>query len=156
MSDIDKEDTNKWHRFFAATSNNRAWDLSTKQRNLEEDQEMLNAAHAAAFHWALIGTELNQKRATMLLAEVHSLLDLAASAYTYAEDMKAYFLSNDTPDWELAFTHTIHAHAAYVRGNLDEHASSYANAERAIEEIAEDKERVIVLETFNQIPKPTT
>jgi hypothetical protein len=52
-------------------------------RSAAEDQEMLNAAHASAWHWAGVGTELNRMRATMLLAEVHALLGLGQSALAY-------------------------------------------------------------------------
>jgi len=154
MSELNEEDQPKWNRYLAATTNNLAWDLSTKSRTALEDKQMLNAAHASAYHWSLIGTELNDMRAIMLLAEVHALLGFGPSAYAYAQHMKTYFTSHDTPDWELAFTHTIYAHAAYVNGELAEHASSYAEAKRAIDEIAEDNERVIVVETFNHVPKP--
>lgn len=66
------EEAAAWHRRFAAASNNRAWDLSVQTRNAAEDEEMLHAAHASAWHWSKVGTELNRMRATMLLAEVHA------------------------------------------------------------------------------------
>jgi hypothetical protein len=52
MSDMKtSDDANAWHRRFAAASNNRAWELSVQSRSTAEDQEMLNAAHASAWHW---------------------------------------------------------------------------------------------------------
>jgi hypothetical protein len=33
---------------------------------------MLDAAHASAWHWAKVGSELNRMRATLLLAEVRT------------------------------------------------------------------------------------
>jgi hypothetical protein len=73
------EDATAWHRRFAVASNNRAWDLSVQNRSSSEDQEMLNVAHASAWHWSIVGTELNRMRATMLLAEVHALLGFGKS-----------------------------------------------------------------------------
>jgi len=154
VSTLDKKDLPAWQQYFAASANNRAWELSTQERSAEENEEMLNAAHASAFHWASVGTELNQMRATMLLAEVHALLGFGLSAYAFAEDMKAFFTSQETPDWELAFTYTIHAHASHVNGEMEEYARSLAEAERAIESIADDQDRAIVLQTFNLVPKP--
>jgi hypothetical protein len=55
------EEATAWHRPFAVAVNNRAWDLSEQTRNAEEDQEMLDAAHATAWHWQKIGTDLNRK-----------------------------------------------------------------------------------------------
>jgi hypothetical protein len=75
---------------------------------------MQDAAHASAWHWAAVGNELNRMRATMLLAEVHALLGHGATALAYAREMRGYFLAADAPDWELAFTHAVHAHAAHA------------------------------------------
>jgi len=90
----------------------------------------------------------------MLLAEVHALLSFGTSAFAYAKEMKAYFLAEETVDWELAFTHTIYAHAAHTNNLVEEHASAYKEAKLAIDEIAEESERVIVLDTFKLVPKP--
>lgn len=148
------EDTQAWHKCFAAQCNNRAWELSTAQRTPQQDQEMLDAAHASAWHWAKIGTELHQMRAVMCLAEVHALLGHGAIALAYAQEMRSFFLGHDTPDWELAFTHAIYAHAAAVAGKADEHRAAYQAATIAIAAIAENEDRVIVAKTFNQVPAP--
>jgi len=153
MSHLNKEDSPGWHRNFAVKTNNRAWDLLTKNRTLEEDREMLNAAHASAYHWSVCGTKFHHMRATMLLSEVHSLLGYGASAYKYAQEMKEFFFSKETPDWEIAFTHTIHAHASHVNGNMKQYAISFAAADRAIKDIEDEEDRAIVLQTFNLIPK---
>jgi hypothetical protein len=145
-------DLEKWHKHFAIECNNRAWDLSVQVRSPEQDREMLNCAHASAWHWAHIGTELNQMRARMLLAEVHALLGLGVSAFTYASEMRAYFLERETPDWEVAFTHAIYAHACLVNGKINDYRASYATAKAAIEQIADEEDRKIVLLTFKQIP----
>lgn len=145
-----------WHRYFAMTANNSGWRLAEQTtRTTAEDEEMLNVAHAAAYHWDTIGTELNHMRAKMLLAQVHALLGMGESAFAYAEAIQRYFLKRDeTPDWEIAFVHTIHAHAAHVAGKMDLHRESYAEATHALDAIAEEKEREIVLRTFATVPKP--
>ena len=150
-SDSDLQD---WHKRFAAQANNRAWELSVLERTAEQDQEMLDAAHASAWHWSVIGTELNRMRSTMLLAEVHALLGFGASALRYAEQMRTYFVSRETADWELAFTHVIHAHAASTAGAIEAHRIAYEKALVAIKAIAEEEDRAIVNKTFNQVPVP--
>lgn len=150
-----EEDAGAWHRHFAIECNNRAWDLSVAQRSAAEDREMLDVAHASAHHWAHAGNELNRMRAAMLVAEVHALLGMGPSALAFAQEMRDYFVGRDeTPDWELAFTHAIHAHAAAVGGSEVEHASSYALAEQAIKAIAGDEDRKIVQKTFDHVPVP--
>ncbi len=115
---------------------------------------MLSAAHASAWHWAQIGSELNRMRATMLLAEVHTLLGLAPSALAYAEEMREYFLRVGAEEWETAFVHVIHAHAAAIAGQREAHVSSYAQAVAALAAIPDDEERGIVAKTFSHVPKP--
>jgi hypothetical protein len=52
MSHTDQE----FHRKVAAESFNRTWDyLEQKNRSLDDDQMMLNLAHASRYHWSLIG-----------------------------------------------------------------------------------------------------
>jgi len=143
-----------WHRYFAMDCNNRAWDLSIAARGADEDDEMLNAAHAAAFHWRFAGNELNHMRATMLLAEVHALRGLGRTAFAYATKMRSYFLGRATPDWEIAFTHAIHAHAAYAAGERELHRRSYDEAVRTVAAILDPKEREIVEQTFAHVPRP--
>jgi hypothetical protein len=148
-------DAGPWHRHFAIECNNRAWDLSVADRSAAEDREMLDVAHASAHHWAHAGDELNRMRAAMLVAEVHALLGMGPTALALAEEMRDYFAGREeTPDWELAFAHAIHAHAAATAGREAEHASSYRVAEQAIEAIAGEQDRDIVQQTFDHVPAP--
>jgi len=147
-------DPTKWHRYFAMECNNRAWQLATQSRTPDEDLEMLNAAHASALHWAPMGAELNDMRARTLLAEVHALLGYGASALNFANAARSYFLARETEDWELAYAHAIHAHAAAVAGENQLHTESYAAAVHAIDAIADEEDRKIVLQTFEQVPPP--
>jgi hypothetical protein len=129
-------------------------ELSVQSRSTAEDQEMLNAAHASAWHWGQVGTELNRMRATMLLAEVHSLLGYGRSGLAYAEEMREYFLKVGAPDWETAFVHVVHAHASSVAGDAVKHRASYESAVAALGNISSEEERAIVASTFSHVPKP--
>jgi hypothetical protein len=145
----------EWHREVAIQCNNRAWALSVQQRSPAEDQEMLDAAHASAWHWARIGTELNRMRATMLLAEVHALLGHGKTALAYATAMRAYFLGTEgTPDWERAFTHAIYAHCAHAAGEAGIHRTAYGEAQLALAAVADEEDRRIVAQTLEQVPEP--
>jgi hypothetical protein len=144
-----------WHRFFAMEGNNRAWDLANGSLDAAARSELLDAAHASAWHWQAVGTELNHMRAKMLLAEVHALAGHGATALAYAEEMRRYFLGKgDTPDWELAFAHAIYAHAAHAAGRPDLHGPAHAAAASAVAAIAGDEDRAIVLQTFRHVPAP--
>ena len=147
-------DITSWHRYFAIECNNKAWDLAGGTRTPDEDDEMLHAAHAAAFHWDQVGEELNRMRAKMLLAHVHALLGMNPSALQYAEEMGSYFLDRDTADWEIAFAHAIYAHAAHVAGDFTAHARAYRDAILALEAIADPEDQILVQITFDQVPPP--
>jgi hypothetical protein len=148
------EDVAAWHRRFAAASNNRAWDLSEHGRSSAEDQEMLDAAHASAWHWSKVGTELNRMRATMLLSEVHALLRYGRSALAYAEGMREYFLRVGASDSEMAFVHVVHAHAAAVAGEAVKHSASYQAAVAALGKVSNEEERRNLEHRFRHVPKP--
>ena len=151
----DNPDPLAWHRYFAMECNNRAWQLSVEPRDTLKDREMLNAAHGSAWHWELVGTDLNRMRATTLLAEVHALLGHGATALGYAREMRDYFLTKaDVPDWEVALTHAVYAHAAHAAGELAPHREAYQNATTAIAAISDEEDRAIVLKTFKQVTVP--
>jgi len=145
----------RWHRFFGSTANNRAWALAELPAQDIDPREMLDAAHAAAWHWARVGTELNRMRALMLVALTHAKVDRGATALAYADEMRSYFLGQSAaPDWEVAFTHVVHAHAASAAGAGDQHARSYDQAVQAIAAIVDEEDRAIVLRVFRHVPPP--
>jgi hypothetical protein len=144
-----------WHMKFAMAANNRAWELAEKNRSPEENQEMLHAAHAAAWHWRVVGTELHHMRAAMLLAQVHALLGDGPSAWPYAQVMNRYFLSQNTADWELAFSHAVYAHAACIAGQQAIYIDAYAQARAAFLAIANAEDKAIVEKTFRLVPAPS-
>ena len=144
-----------WHRHFAALANNRAWTLAEQPSDARGGAELLDAAHAAAWHWQAAGTPLQRMRARLLLAQAHALLGLGRTALGYAEDTRRFFLAQtDTPDWELALVHAVHAHAARAAGDGRLHADSYAAARAALEGVADEEDRAIVAATFRQVPAP--
>ena len=142
-----------WHRFFAAGANNTAWALAELPAADVDRQTLLNAAHAAAWHWQHIGSELHRMRALMLLAQAHAQAGLGTTALAFAEEMRSYFLvTPGTPDWERAFAYIVHAHAAWIAGAKDEHAQSYAKAVEAVAGIADEEDRKIVQRVFRHVP----
>jgi hypothetical protein len=146
-------DPQNWHRFFGASANNAAWQFAEQAPETVNARELLNAAHTAAWHWEAVGTELNSMRARMLLAHAHAMAGLGRTALQFADEMRAYFLAApDTPDWELAFVHVVHAAAAHAAGAIAEHAASYAKAQAALAAIADADDRAIVERVFRHVP----
>jgi hypothetical protein len=148
-------DPANWHRHFAAQANNLAWDLAESRTDASRDAQMLAAAHAAAWHWDAVGTELHRMRAGLLLALANALAGHGATGWQQAQAVRDYFAPrSDTPDWEIALVHAIHALAAAASGHAAEHAASWEQARRSIEAIADAEDRAIVLKTWAQVPAP--
>lgn len=144
-----------WHRFFAMTANNTAWALAERPATEVDARKLLDAAHAAAWHWQAVGNELNRMRAVMLLAQVHAMAGLGTTALQYADEMRAYFVTApSTPDWELAFAHAIHAHAANAAGAAHLHSASYAAAKKAAGAITDAEDRTVFDSVFRHVPRP--
>ena len=156
MPEALSDEATAWHRKTGARCNNRGWELSEQRsRTPAEDRELLDVAHAAAYHWGQVGTELNRMRATTLLAQVHALLGHGRTALAMAGQVRDYFLAKaDTPDWELALTHAIHANAARAAGDAAAHQASYAKAQAALAAIADPEDRAVVDKTFSVVPAP--
>ena len=143
------------HRQHAMECNNLAWALSeSTYRTPLQDNEMLDAAHASAYHWARIGTDLNRARARMLLGHVHAALGMTATALVYARESFEYLAAHNAPDWEIAFAHAVLAHAAFAAGEVDLHRRHFASANELGRAIADPEDREIFFKTFNVIPAP--
>ncbi len=150
-----KEEIKTWHKYFGMETNNRAWSLSEKA-NLTEDEsrEMVLTAFAAAWHWSKIGTDVHFANADMLLGHVLALSGQGAPAMDYARKAFDFFDSRKSDPWEIAFSHAVLAHAAYVNNDAKLHTRHYKKA-RSFGEILEDPEdRDIFMATFNRIPIP--
>ncbi len=149
------DDVRKWHRRFAIDANNRAWALAEMaQRSPAEDAEMLDVAHASAWHWSKVGTAHNTALADMLLAQVHALVGDGAPAMRHAEAMFAYFGARESEPWEIAFAHAVLAHAAHAAHDDARHRQHYATASDLGAALANVEERAIFDATFRTVPAP--
>jgi hypothetical protein len=153
--ELSPEEITRSHRWLAVECNNLAWDLSNRaDRTPAQDDEMRNAAHASAFHWAAVGTELNRARADMLLGRVYAALGVGDAAVAYARRSFDYLVAHDPPDWEIAFAHAILAHAAFSARDAASHTRNYEKAKELGDAIADPEDRRIFFATFNAIPGP--
>ena len=155
-TNLPPEEEPKWRRRLGSAANNRAWTLSEKPlRTVEEDEEMLHAAHASAHLWSTIGTERNAAFAHLLLGQVHALLRNADLAERFAQSASRFFSSHASGPSELATMHAVAANAAHCRGDSASHAREYAAALSEMEAIANPQEKEIFLATLRVVPKPS-
>ena len=149
------EEIEKWDRWFANETNNIAWTLAEDSgRTAAQREEMLNAAHASAFHWSRVGSDLNKARADMLLGLVHALLGNGPLAMTHARRSFEYISAHESPDWEFALAHAVLANAAHAAGETALYVTQYALARSSGDAIADSGDKEIFERISVQLPTP--
>jgi len=140
------EDVALWQKRLAAQANNRAWTLAEMLcRSPAEDEEMLQAAHAAMYFWKIVGKPSNHAHAAQLLAHVYALLKLPEPATHYLSKSLPHFTQHDCAPWELAFAHAVAANVASAQGNAEAYAMHYSEAKAAAAQMTDPETR----EMFN-------
>jgi hypothetical protein len=149
------EEVALWQKRLAAQANNRAWRLSESlNRSPKEDEEMLQAAHAAMYFWKLVGTAGNRAHAAQLVAHVYALLRLPSPAKHYLAQSEPFFLEQDCEPWEKACALAVKSSVAAASGQAEVHASSYREAERLIAGLPDPEDREILYATLHVVPRP--
>jgi len=99
MSHTDHE----FHRKIAAECFNRTWDyLKKKNRNPDDDQTMLNLAHASRYHWSIIGKPLNFAIGDWQISRAYSALNQPDLAIHFAKTSLETCRKNNLSGWLLA------------------------------------------------------
>ena len=151
------EEVAAWQRRLASQANNRAWSLSESlSRSPEEDEEMLQAAHAAMYFWKMVGNASNRAHAAQLVAHAYALLKLPNPAKHYLRQSQPFFQAQDSNPWELALSHAVAANVAAVAGEGDAHARHFAEAKRMVSELADPEDREILGATMRVVSTPST
>jgi DNA-binding transcriptional MerR regulator len=73
------------HRQLGAGLYNRTWDLlEVEDRTADQDDELVDTAHASAWHWRQVGNEANASRAHWILSRVYAVLGRGQEALYHA------------------------------------------------------------------------
>jgi hypothetical protein len=110
----------------------------------EDDNLMIDCAHASAYHWAQApecGPE-NLARSAWLLSRVYTLVDQPEQALRYAQRCLALCEANDLEDWDLAFAYEALARASKSAGDPDAAAQFVSLARGVPVRDAEDRDAV--------------
>jgi hypothetical protein len=155
MSDKPSPDeTAIWQRRLASQANNRAWTLSESlNRTPGEDDEMLQAAHAAMYFWKIVGNARNHAHAAQLVAHVSALLGQGGPAKHFQAKSQPFFGEGSEP-WELAMTQLVAANVAAANNDVTGHREHYEKAVRLIETVPDAENRQILGATLRVVPAP--
>ncbi len=124
--DVEKE----WHRMQAVQANNSTWDLiGCERRTVEDDEDMLRRAYAAAYHWRRAAGRgpANDARADWLLATVHLLVGRPELSLHHAARCLAVCEEHLIGDVDLAYAYDASGRALHALGREPE-------AERALQQ----------------------
>jgi hypothetical protein len=110
----------------------------------EDDNLMVDCAHASAYHWARAPEckPENLARSAWLLARVYALVGRPEPALHYAQRCLALCEQHELADWDLAFAYEALARASKVAGDAAA-AEGYLEQARCVPvRDAEDREAV--------------
>ncbi len=135
MTDVD-------HRRLGVDLFNHTWTLLEKpDRTPAEDDELLHATHASAYHWSRVGAPENLARAEWQVSRVNAVLARGEAALHHAQRCLDHCLEHGIGDWDLAYAYEALARAHKVAGDEAEYRRNLELAREAGTRIAEGDDR---------------
>jgi hypothetical protein len=135
------------HRALAAGLFNRSWDLlETEDRTARQDAELIDTAHASAWHWRQVGNAANEARGHWMLARVYSVLGHGPEAVYHARRANEVLdLGGDGIEpWDRPSAAEGMARALIANGDLDGATAWKAKAEELLRAVTDDEDRKVV------------
>jgi hypothetical protein len=134
------------HVAFAKQANQETWRLLEQAGRSEvDDNTMIHAAHASAFHWEMVGGAEESTRADWLLSHVYSVLGQATPALHYARRCLATCEREGLGGFDLAYAYEAMARANAVAHEVAAAVEWRAKAQEQATEIADAEDREIFL-----------
>ena len=137
---------------FAKGFNGKTWELLDKQERTQEENELLvDYAHASLAHWRVAGTGVNLQRGVWMLARVYTVLGNATLALQHAarclELTEEY--KDQLSDFDFAFAYECMARAQALTGQQTEAQKYIDKADKAGAAIQDEEDRQIFFDDFN-------
>jgi hypothetical protein len=132
---------------------NHVWTLLDKpDRTVEEDDEMVHAAHASRLHWGEVGTAVNLVRGEWQVARVYATLGRGEPALYHACRCLELCDGAELEEWDLPFAYEALARANLAAGDHGE-AKRYADvARREGSKIADADDRELLEQALAELP----
>jgi hypothetical protein len=133
---------------------NRAWTLmELAERTPDEDAEMLDCAHASAYHWAQVGTAANRSRSEWQCSRVYVVLGWVEPALYYAKRCHGLVQAHpeEMKDWDLPAAYEALARAHMVAGDVVETRKWAELGRAATANISDEDDRAVIEADFATI-----
>jgi DNA-binding transcriptional MerR regulator len=135
------------HRALGAGLFNRSWDLlAIEHRTPAQDDELVDTAHASAWHWRHVGNAANLARGHWMCSRVYAVLGRGEAAVHHARRANEVLAAggDGIEDWDGAAAAEAMARALAVSGDLAGAAEWKARATVALEAVADPEDRAVV------------
>jgi len=135
------------HRQLGVDLFNHTWALLEREgRTRDDDDEMVYAAHASAYHWlhAEGAGPHNRARSEWQIARVYAVLGRGEPAVHHAQRCLDHCLENGIGDWDLAFAYEALARAQKVAGNEPEFRRNLELARETGARISDPEDRELL------------
>lgn len=140
------------HYMFGVNFRERTWSLLDQPtRTRDDDERMLDYAHASLAHWRFTGTAMHYQRGDWMLARVYAVLGQGELSMQYARRCQEILESakEEMEDFDFAFSAEALARAHLLAGNRPEAQKYIELAQKAGEAIQKEEERESFFREFN-------
>jgi DNA-binding transcriptional MerR regulator len=135
------------HRALAAGLFNRSWDLlEIEDRTARQDAELIDTAHASAWHWRQVGNAANEARGHWMLSRVYAVLGHGPESVYHARRANEVLEvgGEGIEDWDAASAAEAMARALVTVGDTAGAAEWKAKAEALLAGVADIEDRRVV------------
>lgn len=142
------------HRQLGVDLYNYTWTLlENDNRTRDDDDELLNATHASAYHWSLApeAGPQNAARSQWQISRVNAVLGRGEAALYHAERCLELCTENGIGDWDLAAAYEAVARAHKVAGNDAEFRRNLELGREALAQIADEEDREHIAEDLEAL-----
>lgn len=149
MPEVTSED----ERALATTLFNGTWDLLERHdRTPDDDDRMLHMAHASRHHWGQVGAPANLARGEWQCSRVYAVLGRSEPSLHHAKRVLEICERHGIGDFDIAFAYEALARAYAVGGDGERARAMTEKALAAVDGIADDDDRRLVLADLETIP----
>jgi hypothetical protein len=142
------------HRQLGVDLYNLTWTLLEQEsRTPADDDELLNATHASAYHWsrATGASPENAARSQWQISRVNAVLGRGDAAVYHAQRCLEHCTEHGIGDWDLASAYEALARAHQVAGNDREYRRNLELGREALVQIADEHDREHIAEDLEEL-----
>jgi hypothetical protein len=141
------------HRQLGVDLYNHTWTLLEKEnRTRADDDELLSAAHASAYHWSRAGAgPEHAARSQWQISRVNAVLGRGEAALYHAERCLQLCTENGIGDWDIAAAYEAVARAHKLAGDDAEFRRNLELGREALAQIANEEDREHIAEDLDAL-----